>query len=164
MIKNIEKLLDSGHVRRWHQHPVMSKHAENLAEHQWKVAMFTLWLDPEVSRAELIDALTHDVGELGAGDLSPITKAQMQHEHAEIEARSRTEMVRNTVLDTSARELADKLAAWDFMTRHEPSLRWTDDWVVSVQYMQSVGYRICGDDRVLDLIKQRNDTLGARRL
>lgn len=163
-IKNIEMILDSGHVRRWHQHPIMSKHAENLAEHQWKVAMFTLWLDPDVSRAELIDALTHDVGELGAGDLAPSTKSQIQHEHAEIEARSRHEMVRICVMDTSARELADKLAAWDFMMRNEPSLRRTDEWIVAVMYIQCVGTSICGDDRVEDLIRTRNDALNVRGL
>lgn len=166
MISDIDAVLDSGHVRRWHQHPIMSKHVENLAEHQWKVAVLMHWLDPDASQSDLIAALTHDVGEVIAGDLSPYAKALVGEAHAEVEVRARHDMVQigSVLRPGHLLRVADKLAAWDFMLRNEPSLRWTEEWQVAVEYVINLGRTVTRDDRVPDLIARRHAELIERRL
>jgi 5'-deoxynucleotidase YfbR-like HD superfamily hydrolase len=68
MIKPKEVLL-SGEVMRWHTHddPRLRRCGETDAAHQWGVAILVQWLDPECSKATLLWALTHDVGERGLG-------------------------------------------------------------------------------------------------
>ena len=132
MIQDIKQLIRSGGVKRWHQYPEMNGCNENLAEHQWTVAMLVLFFDPDASREDLIFALTHDVGELEAGDLSRQSKALNVIMEAETLARRRIlsgKWDSGEYRHTHAIHLADRLAAWIKMMQFNPSLRRETAWV-----------------------------------
>ena len=125
MIQDIKQLIRSGGVKRWHQYPEMNGCNENLAEHQWTVAMLVLSFDPDASREDLIFALTHDVGELEMGDLSRQSKAMPGFMEEEALARKRI-IVEDE--DCGVISLADPLAAWIKMMQFNPSLRRETAW------------------------------------
>lgn len=135
MINNIIHQLDSGRVRRWHSNPDMVDCGENNAEHQWRVAVFLLWIEPNASRHLLIAALTHDTGELMVGDLpKPVKEAhpEMYKMHEAVE-RSQRLRITSFAQHLSQREirilkLCDALAALEQMALHAPGLRKTKEW------------------------------------
>lgn len=136
MIRDLYNLLRSGECRRWHSNPDMCRCDEDLAQHQWSVAMIALRLDPGLSREALIYALTHDVGEMTAGDLSYDFKRahpDFAEAHRAFESDARDKLV-SGCNDLTAREetiikAADWLSAYAVMIGHAPWLRWRDDWV-----------------------------------
>ena len=89
---SLARLYLSGSVQRWHMNPAMARSGQTNADHQWRCVLLLLALHPEPS-LPLIRALAgHDVGELGAGDLSyDFKRAQPEFaaQHAEFETRAR---------------------------------------------------------------------------
>lgn len=173
IIKDITKALRSGRVTRWHQNPDMNHSNENNAAHQWSVAMWALFLDPQLSRSALIAALTHDVGELDAGDLSrPFKKAAptLAAAHAKVEMSARAEITHVPTLtdrETTIIKIADSLAAWDAMCHYQPSLRHRDDWINQLDAIFTMIGAMFGDGVMRDVglvIGGRHDELDQRRL
>ncbi|UYD72108.1 hypothetical protein [Vibrio phage vB_VpaM_VPs20] len=73
-IKTIETILDSGYVQRFHAQPHMPK--QDLAQHQWRVAMLLHHFYTHVPPEAVYYALTHDCAELATGDIpSPVKRA-----------------------------------------------------------------------------------------
>lgn len=134
--ENILDILRSGEVRRWHQNPEMVDCDERNSSHQWDTAMILLYLDPDVSRDTLVYALTHDVGELIAGDLSSPFKRgypEVADNHRTIEMAVREDILCGDTPPMSLRTLtliqtADRLAAYWRMIRHRPALRHDAEW------------------------------------
>ena len=130
MIQDIKQLIRSGGVKRWHQYPEMNGCNENLAEHQWTVAMLVLFFDPGVNRDTIVATLTHDVGELETGDISYRTGRTNEQANAEADA---LEKIIGPITVSTRRELdilvlADRLAAWIKMMQFNPALRRETAW------------------------------------
>lgn len=66
----IARLYLSGSVERWHMNPAMAWAGQTNADHQGRCVLLLLALHPDPSVALIRAVATHDVGELGAGDLS----------------------------------------------------------------------------------------------
>jgi 5'-deoxynucleotidase YfbR-like HD superfamily hydrolase len=64
---NIRNVLHSGDVARFHNHVGIDK--QNIAEHQWGVALIVEYIYPEGSKSLLLAALTHDAAEYYMGDI-----------------------------------------------------------------------------------------------
>jgi len=134
MIHDLHNLLRSGRVKRWHQHPDMCDCGENNAQHQWEVAMIALTIEPSLTLAEVVYALTHDAGEMKAGDLSYDFKRdnpELATAHKGYEHRCRLELVEGAGLSVTALlvvRAADWFAARHTMLRHAPWLRHREDW------------------------------------
>jgi 5'-deoxynucleotidase YfbR-like HD superfamily hydrolase len=137
---DIKRLIRSGWVRRWHSDENgMSDCGEENAEHQWTTCMIALRLDPLLSRGAIIYALTHDVGELGVGDLPHGFKrasTDIAESHKKAELRNRlailghpvavTQTIDRADLDTV--KLADQIAAYAVVLRHRPHLAQSSEW------------------------------------
>lgn len=136
---NPVKIYRSGLVRRWHQNPEMSQFDQNDAAHQWGCAMLLLILHPSPSNDLLIYVLTHDVGEIDAGDLANPSKnrqPQLSEMLREFESRSRAETL-GVRLETRQHLkdyaddwlwLVDKLEAVLFMLTFHPQLAQSRGW------------------------------------
>ena len=81
----------AGDVRRYHTWPV--HHQQTIAHHSWNVARILLEIWPDAPRSAIVYAITHDLGEVGTGDIpfpikreNPDLKAIMDRlEHAVVE-------------------------------------------------------------------------------
>ena len=74
--KQLQMLIASASVRRFHTHPVI--HEETLAAHQWMVAtLLYLLTDGLASGYLMMAALVHDCGESAVGDLPSPVKRQL---------------------------------------------------------------------------------------
>lgn len=132
---NLYKLIRSGLVRRWHTDPDMAHTGETNAQHQWAVASLVLALHPAPSLDLVREALWHDVGEMGCGDLPAYFKAaqpDIAAAHAEVEAQIRAGIC-PVITDLAPNDLdwlilCDRLAAWLWMAEREPRLIEHVDW------------------------------------
>lgn len=128
-------LIRSGLVRRWHMNPDMAHSGETNAQHQWMVVSLILALNPQASRALLIEALWHDVGELRAGDLSAPFKREnpaIAMDHAVFEFQARREICGSfdlTAQETLWLKMVDQLAAYLWMLIRAPHLAQRLDWM-----------------------------------
>ncbi|MBL9047774.1 MAG: hypothetical protein JNK34_10795 [Tabrizicola sp.] len=66
----LARLYLSGSVQRWHMNPAMAWAGQTDADHQGRCVLLLLALHSDPSVALIRAVATHDVGELGAGDLS----------------------------------------------------------------------------------------------
>lgn len=64
---DIESILISGHVERFHAAPGITK--QKVSEHSWGVALLCQHFNPDCSKALILAALTHDCAELVMGDM-----------------------------------------------------------------------------------------------
>lgn len=69
---NIDKVLQSGDVQRYHATTVHNK--QLLSSHHWEVAVIMLKIYPECSKQLLVEALTHDCSEAFTGDTPSTAK------------------------------------------------------------------------------------------
>lgn len=137
---DIKRLIRSGWVRRWHSdEDGMSDCGEENAEHQWTTCMIALRLNPELSRAGIIYALTHDVGELSVGDLGhdfKVANPAIATAYAATESANRYlilgDITPPVVTDGERKtiKLADQIAAYARVLRSKPHLRNLPKWVV----------------------------------
>lgn len=134
MVKNIVQLLQSGLSRRWHNNPDMADKADDLAQHQWHVAMIVLFLKPDASRELLIEAITHDVGEMVVGDLSydfKINNFDIASLHKEKELSAKQQIIENGNLskeETQALKFADWLSSYWWVALKNRDLVARADW------------------------------------
>lgn len=142
MIKNIMQIWNSAWSRRWHSNPDMSDTADNLAEHQWTVAMIALHLKPDCSKELLVEALTHDVGEMVAGDLSydfKINNPEIAEMHKKAENEARGEMMDMPIIsgeELSILKISDWLSSLLWVAKANPDLLNRQDWVDQIQYFK----------------------------
>lgn len=112
-----------GEVQRWHCWPTIQR--QDNANHQWNVARIVLAIWPTCDKELLIEALFHDIGEVGAGDAPSPTKSStvFRSIHREIEDRTRTAMILPwgvphkrmlTDLEEGILKLADVIERWEF--------------------------------------------------
>ena len=81
--------------------------------------MIALMMDPDLSRDELLYALTHDVGEAVVGDVpKPAKTAADQLDEAEMRDRMLDGIVRNTGTHCDVVGLADRLDVYVFAAMH----------------------------------------------
>lgn len=70
----MKQIFNAGRVRRWHNNPDLSRFEDYNDAHQGRVARIILALHPKPSACLIVAALTHDDGELFAGDMTRGTK------------------------------------------------------------------------------------------
>ena len=75
--------MHSAFLKRHHRDITLQ--TEHLAVHHWIVAMLTIRLEPKISRAAIIYALTHDIGEHYTGDMPSPVKRSNKLVEAELE-------------------------------------------------------------------------------
>ena len=137
---NLKMLFNAGRVRRWHSNPDMSWTDDYNDAHQGRVARLILFLNPKPSVFLLAEALTHDDGELRAGDMTRDTKnanPELRAMVRQVEKKGRFEIWGNiddinerlTPTEIKWLELCDKLDAHCWMLHKNPSLRKLSDWV-----------------------------------
>lgn len=124
---DLVRLYLSGEVRRWHANPAMARVDQSTADHQGRVAQLVVALFPEASPALIRAALTHDVGELVAGDVPQPAKAANATLRAaldEVEAEARTAILGHPIWLTEEEErrlkFCDRLEAFCFVALHRP--------------------------------------------
>ena len=160
---NPVKIYRSGLVRRWHQNPGMSQFGQNDAAHQWGCAMLLLILNRSPSNDLLIYVLTHDVGEIDAGDLANPTKnrnPELTEMLRQFEDQSRAE----TLGELETRQhledyaddwlwLVDKLEAVLFMLTFHPRLAASHGWPDHIKEVRAKAVELDCLERVDQLIE-----------
>jgi len=71
-VKNLLDILSGGEVKRYHTMKTIGE--QTVANHSWGVAVILNWLKPDISKAALLKALSHDVAEKRTGDMPAPTK------------------------------------------------------------------------------------------
>lgn len=125
----------SGFVQRYHANPDMARFGQTLAAHQWGVAMLIRLLHPNPSAKLISAALTHDVGEMVAGDLAlPFKQPHpaLAEMHAAIEKDARDAITGFELAlgadDKLWLKMCDALEAFLFTSFHAPALIAQPDW------------------------------------
>lgn len=148
----------AGLVRRWHTNFDLCDTVDYDSGHQGRVAVLILKLFPEASRALLIAAVTHDQGEVAAGDVSYDAKKACPEFGAMAAALEAAEIERQglpqpdmTPDERKALKLCDWLDSWLWMLRHKPALAmradWTSQFAATLDMAEALGVK----DRVLRL-------------
>lgn len=109
----IKPVLDSGDVLRYHAATVDRK--QNLAEHQWGVALILKHIYPEASVDLIMEALTHDAGEAYTGDIPSPVKKSNRALKAQLETCEN--LYKEDILD---------LPLLDFTMKDMLALKWAD--------------------------------------
>lgn len=115
---NIQKVLESGDVVRFHATPGVDK--QKNSEHQWGVALIVSNIYPSCSKELLLAAMTHDCAEIVTGDI-PFT---VKKGHPELkQVLSNIEFIHNTGMgivfnlndfEESVLKMADTLECMNF--------------------------------------------------
>lgn len=146
-------------TRRWHTNPDLCDTTDYVAGHQCRVALLILSLFPDASRALLCRALTHDQGEVAAGDMPHNAKTKYPEigvavalvEAQEIGAQGFAwpELAQD---EQHILKLCDHLDAWLWMMRHARHLARRDDWAARRQQLVVDSVLLSVRDQVLALI------------
>ena len=127
---NVAPVWLSGLVRRWHSNPDLAHTAQTNAQHQWGCAILVLHLWPD-DHELTVAALTHDVGEVGIGDVSGPAKFANP---ALKEAMDGAEFANFESLGlpcpskTQELKLVDMLEAYMWADRYAPQSMVRDGW------------------------------------
>lgn len=130
-------LYRSGFTQRYHGNAEMAWLGQTNAHHQWGVAVLMLRLFPERIRSVAVihEALHHDVGEMGACDVSYPAKQKhpaLAEAAADAEALERAEMgVPEVVLteeETALLKFCDRLESYLFAAVRAPHVLACEDW------------------------------------
>ena len=134
----LSEIFNAGRVRRWHSNPDMSWTDDYNDAHQGRVARILLALHPEPSALLLAAALTHDDGELEAGDMNRNVK-NANHELREmvrdLENQGRIKIwgaIPETFLSDKDKKwlhLADRIDGQMWMLHKNPNLMKRNDWI-----------------------------------
>ena len=126
----------AGRVMRWHVNPHLCETRDPDDGHAARVTLMALSLMPDMSREGIIHALTHDLGEHAAGDMSYMVKVKKPNVAAEI-----ADMERDAITalgfnpqqlnqdEASIIKVCDWLDAGFWMAHHVPHLRNRQDWI-----------------------------------
>lgn len=156
------KLYRSGMVQRYHQNPETARLGQTNAAHQWGCAALLLSLHPAVPQGLLTFVLTHDVGELDAGDLSgPFKRANpdFAERHEAIETMHRHETLGHhksveftlTTRDLLWWKLVDRLEACLFTLTHLPHVAARRKWKEQHQWCIDTSKKLQCDQLVENL-------------
>lgn len=157
------KLWRSGLVQRWHQNPEMAPTGQTNGHHQWGCASLLLHLNPMVSQNLLIFILTHDVGELDAGDLAGPFKREHpefteRHEGVETMYRHDTlggALVRDHHLsdrDLLWWRMVDRLEALLYVITYRPDLSVKRQWDKCENFVIKTSRELGVEDGIYKLI------------
>lgn len=134
MVKNPIQLLQSGMSKRWHNNADMCNCADDLSQHQWSVAMIVMYLEPNFTKRLLVEALTHDVGEVIAGDLSydfKINNPEVAKLHKIAEEKAKDKIFvgeRLTNREVDVLKFSDWISSLWWVALHKPALLSRHDW------------------------------------
>jgi len=124
----------SGQVARYHCNPTMSLFRQTNADHQWGCVILILMLHPNPSVSLIRAAATHDVGEIGSGDLShQVKQANPEHaaNHDALEQYVSEEMgCPRPYLSEGEKDwlkFADRLEAYLYMRMYGQSAQWGEE-------------------------------------
>lgn len=146
MTADLQRVFNAGRVRRWHSNPDMSWCEDYNDAHQGRVARLILALHPKPRPLLIAAALTHDDGEIAAGDIGFEAKAAnpgfRQMAHA-LEDKATCEMWGLPAGQTPCQSLttderawvkfADQLDSYMWMMHKNPNLQFCDDWCAQWQ-------------------------------
>lgn len=148
----------AGFTRRWHTNFDLCDTVDYDAGHQGRVCILVLKLFPDASRALIVRALTHDQGEIAAGDAPyPTKKANpafdqmlkmLEEEEIEKQGLEQPEL---TVYEAEALRLCDWLDAWLWMVRFASHLRHRPDWTAQLLSMIEVSDTLGVKNQVIQL-------------
>lgn len=154
MTHDIQSILLSGYVRRWHANPDLAHTGETLAHHHAQVAQIVMALCPDPSRDLIKAALHHDCGEMGLGDVSWPAKNEnpkLEAMLATIEARNRSAMGLHWRLTGDERrwlKFADRLAAYAYMLQMAPRVASDDAWRDALAWLMHEAVALGVSDRI----------------
>ena len=151
----IYKIWLSGLVRRWHSNPDVVHTAQTNAQHQWGCAILAIHLFPDNHRL-LIDAITHDVAEVGVGDVSSRAKMANPDLRAAIESAEYDNFVRLGLREpTKTQELSliDRLEAYLWAERHAPKAMDGDGWPECLEDIKIMARHLRVYDKVRGCLK-----------
>lgn len=140
---NILKAWVAGFVRRWHSNIHLVDTTDYDSGHQQRCTIMLLLFWPDASRASIIDTLTHDQGEVDAGDVSHPTKRK-HPPLREILQLIEDESIRGQgfpvgevdELELARRKFLDLLDSYVWMLRHKPQLRAKVEWEEQREQLQ----------------------------
>lgn len=141
MSLDLQRIFDAGRVRRWHSNPDMSWCEDYNDAHQGRVARIILALHPKPRPLLIAAALTHDDGELVAGDIGFDAKAanpglrqmaQILEDSATCEMwglpKGQTPYQMLNDEDRAWVKFADQLDSYMWMMHKQPRLQFRNDW------------------------------------
>jgi hypothetical protein len=150
----------AGFTRRWHNNFDLCDTLDYTAGHQGRVAVLLLGLFPDASRTLIVEALFHDQGEAGPGDISYDAKKRSPELRAIVASQERAERARQNTHETHLSEteaaqlkLCDWLDAWLWMMRHARHLYARRDWQDQITAMQGSAWQLGVGPEVLTLIE-----------
>lgn len=139
----------SGFTQRFHTNPHLARYGQTNAQHQWGVATLILALHPNPSRALIIEALEHDMGEAVAGDLPgpfKVSNPGFANFHRVVEYNARCEITgrgRPLLTDDEYEWLkaCDMLEACLFAKHHGVwSNGWQEQWNFVLQIIKKLDF------------------------
>lgn len=134
-MNNIVKAWTAGFVRRWHTNTHLCDTVDYDSGHQQRCCILLLLLWPNASRTSIIDTLTHDQGEIDAGDMAHPAKRKHPQiaellqlvEDASIKEQGFS-LGHITDQEYAQRKFVDFLDSYLWMLRHKPYLRRQKAW------------------------------------
>ena len=136
----------AGSTHRWHTNPIFAATRDRVDAHSGRVAILILQFRPDASAELLRAAITHDLGECFAGDISGPVKRQIPDLSAALE-RLEGDALRSMGLgmpalaanDASLLRLCDWLDAYLWALVHRPDLvRSHPDWRAQLRRLQAL--------------------------
>lgn len=134
---------NSTFTRRWHSNPGLMHTFDTVGWHSHRIAVMILHYFPDASRALLIEALQHDLGEIEVGDVS--ADAKRKHPNLArvigiVEHKKRVEigipqLPTLDVDDWTILRFFDMLDALLWMRMYRPELEKQKDWVGMIRDM-----------------------------
>ena len=133
--------LESGEVTRYHAVPTVQP--QNLAHHQWNVAVIGLFLWPTMRKELLVELLHHDTGEVVTGDIPYTIKRdypELKRMLSVIEHDTRHDQLMVAPMDLTPEEtallkMADTLDGFIWCAKHEQrgpvEARWHEAYLVA---------------------------------
>tara|TARA_R110000744_G_scaffold289502_3_gene400402 strand:- start:3885 stop:4352 length:468 start_codon:yes stop_codon:yes gene_type:complete len=145
----------SGFVRRWHSNPDLAHTSQTNAQHQWGCAVLAIHLFPDNHRL-LIDAITHDVGEVGVGDVAGPAKSLYSMLKAAVDRAESAKFLELQLIEpmkTKELTLIDRLEAYLWAERHAPHLMVGDGWPEMLEDISSLAKHLRVYDKVCGCLK-----------
>ena len=149
----------AGFVRRWHTNFELCDTLDYVAGHQGRVAVLVLGLFPDASRALIVNALTHDQGEVAVGDVSYMVKSESPSMRPILDGLERSEIASQclphldmTPFEAQALKMCDLLDAWLWMARHKPHLASRKDWMEQLTHTMKAARALGVEDEVSLLV------------
>lgn len=138
----------AGFTMRFHAHAHLSKSGDLVAAHSARVALLCDLLFPDASKALIVAAVKHDLGEMGVGDVAgpakrddPVLRAAIDRAEAARLAAIGVAIPALTDFEAGALKLCDRLDAWLFAMHEKPWLRrvTSDDYIRHCAACSGVG-------------------------